>query len=116
MSELLRFNLKKNTAIFFNNDSKKLKKFYLSYKKINKSNKINEFRGYSWYLKKLNRNKKNHLNITNNLNYLELPTILGVKYPFWKQFIFQKKKLIILLNITKKFGQKEKQMSHFMET
>lgn len=52
MAELLRFNIKKKTGVYFDKNQKLLNKFYIE---NNSARHKNELRGYLWYLEKLKK-------------------------------------------------------------
>ena len=56
MFELFRFNLKKDTGVFFNNKKNSIIKFGLTTRSKKKLN--NELKGYLWYI---NKNKKKNI-------------------------------------------------------
>lgn len=89
MTTLFRLNLDKNTGVFFDDESKTIKKFYIGKKaNILRKNEITGFKWYSYELKKknifsfdlVNKNKKSQ-------SQIEYPLIRGKKYSFWKKFI-----------------------------
>lgn len=94
MTELFRYNLKKNIGVLFNNKLNYINKFYINLKKKN-DNKIfkNEFEGYLWYVNRLKKKSKKSYLITYKNNFISSPLIYGKKYKFWKDFI-KKKDLI----------------------
>lgn len=114
MAELLRFNLKKKTGLFFNEKLKSLKKFYLENNKKNADKRQNtEFKGYKWYLKKINKNKKSHVQISKGLRSLDIPIFLGKKYNYWERFIFQEEKIQNVINHYKTIWPSEKKKVPF---
>lgn len=107
MSNLFRFNLKKNTGVFFNKNKNLIKKFYLSYRQKKNTKLLNEFNGLSWYFKKLKKIfKYNYLIASNNVNYFEYSLIKGNKFKFWDRFIFEKNKIRAVINHYKKVWPK----------
>lgn len=103
MLDLVRFNLKKNNGVVFNNKINSIKKFSLS----NSAAIKNEFFGYSWYLKRLKKFFYINYSVKFKKNYLELPFISGQKYKFWNRFIFEKKKIFSIIDHYKKIWPKK---------
>ena len=87
MAELLRFNIKKKTGVYFDKNQKLLNKFYIE---NNSARHKNELRGYLWYLEKLK--KKNFIKFSSKSNYFQIPLINGKKFNFWEKFLDEKKK------------------------
>lgn len=99
MTELFRYNLKKNVGILFNNKNNFINKFYInSEKKKNHQVLKNEFNGYSWYARRLKKKfNKNYL-ITYKNSFIRSPLIYGKKYKYWKDFIKKKDLINIIIN------------------
>lgn len=94
MSELFRYNLKKNIAVFFDFKTRKLKKFNFNKKKSYLRKKAEkEFKGYNWYIQRLKKKNNININVLNKSNHLELSLIRGKKFDFYRTFIFQEEKI-----------------------
>ena len=91
MTTLIRFNLDKNTGLFFR--KKYVKKFILITKFFEKSNINyieNEFKGYQWYTKQLIKKKFINFPIISKNKYcIDYQIILGRKHKFWNNFVFE---------------------------
>lgn len=91
MTTLIRFNLDKNTGLFFR--EKYVRKFILITKFFEKTNVNyieNEFKGYQWYTKQLK--KKKFINfpiISKNEHYIDYQIIFGKKHKFWNNAVFK---------------------------
>ncbi len=112
MTYLIRYNLNKNTGVFYDGKKRVIRKFFINLKKKFKLNLIkNEFRGYKWYLNRLKKSKKlKYSIISNNLNYIQVPLIRGKKYMFWDNFIFNKNEIQIVINHYKKVWPNKKKV------
>lgn len=98
MTTLIKFSLKKNTGVLYNNSTNQIKKFFLNNNKKIRQLYNNEFNGLSWYRNQLLKKKYlNNYSIKKKNNYISLPVINGKKYKFWKEFITEEKKIAMIL-------------------